>query len=211
MLHIHHLVLGVFQVNCFLLIDETTHDAFLIDPGDKASVIIDLVQETGAQLRGIINTHAHLDHIMAIPEVKAATAAPFYLHFDEAPVLAAAPDMILSWLGRQWGPPPEIDAYLTPGEELRLGEHSLEVRHVPGHSPGSVAFVDHQGKQVWVGDALFAGGIGRTDLPGGNHEQLIEAIRTQLLTLPDDYKVYPGHGPFTTIGREDRTNPFLFY
>lgn len=209
MLKIHHLVVGAFQVNCFLLIDEATHEAFLIDPGDNPPAILDLIQRTGAQLRGIINTHAHLDHVMAIPAIKAVTAAPFYLHEAEAPVLAIAPEMIASWLGRQWGPPPAIDGYLRPGEAIRLGESALEIRHVPGHSPGSVAFIDHQGRQVWTGDALFAGSVGRTDLPGGNDQQLLQSIRSQLLTLPDDYQVYPGHGNFTTIGRERRTNPFL--
>lgn len=209
MMQIHHLIVGQFQVNCFLLVDEATQDALLIDPGDNPAAILDLVQRTGAHLRGIINTHAHLDHVMAIPEIKAATGAPFYLHKDEAPILAAAPKMIAAWLGQQWGPPPDIDATLSPGDLLHLGESVLEIRHVPGHSPGSLAFVDHQGHQVWTGDALFAGSIGRTDLPGGNTQQLLQAIRSQLLTLPDDTKVYPGHGPFTTIGRERRSNPFL--
>jgi glyoxylase-like metal-dependent hydrolase (beta-lactamase superfamily II) len=117
--------------------------------------------------------------------------------------------MIASWLGRQWGPPPLVDGYLRPEEILHLGESTLEIRHVPGHSPGSVVFIDHEGRRVWSGDALFAGSIGRTDLPGGNYAQLLQSIHTQILTLPDDYKVYPGHGPFTTIGQERRSNPFL--
>ncbi len=209
MLQIHQLIVGSFQVNCFLLVDEATQQALLIDPGDDPPAILDLLKRSRARLQGIINTHAHLDHVMAIPEIKAATTAPFYLHEAEAPVLTAAPDMIAAWLGRQWGPPPEIDAFLDPQEPLHLGESVLEIRHVPGHSPGSVAFIDHAGQRVWTGDALFAGSIGRTDLPGGNYEQLLQSIRSQLLTLPDDYTIYPGHGPASTIGHERRSNPFL--
>lgn len=209
MLQVQRIVVGAFQVNCYLLIDKATQQALLIDPGDQPSAILEMLQRSKASLQAIANTHAHLDHVMAIPEIKAATGAPFWLHEAELPVLAYAPQMIRAWLGRQWGPPPAVDAEQRAGESLRLGDSALELRWVPGHSPGSLAFVDHEGRQVWTGDALFAGSIGRTDLPGGNYEQLLAAIRSQLLSLPDDYVIYPGHGPASTIGRERLENPFL--
>ena len=208
-MNMHHLVVGMLQVNCFLLHDPETNEAFLIDPGDNAPAILQLVERVGARVTRIINTHAHFDHVLAVPEVKAATGAQFCLHKDELPVLGWAAEAAASWLGLKWGPPPEVDVYLEPGDDLRLAATSLEIRHVPGHSPGSVIFIDHAGRRAWVGDAVFAGGIGRTDFPGCSFPQLIEAIHAQILTLPDDYALYPGHGPFTTVGRERRTNPFL--
>ena len=146
---------------------------------------------------------------MAVPEIKAATGATFHLHEADLPVLGWAEQAAGSWLGRDWGPPPDVDAFLQPGDQLALAETRFEIRHVPGHSPGSVAIIDHDGRQAWVGDTVFAGSIGRTDFPGCSFPQLIEAIHTQILSLPDDYTLYPGHGPFTTVGRERRTNPYL--
>jgi len=208
-MNMHHLVVGMLQVNCFLLIDEASNDAILIDPGDDAPVILKKIDQTGAQVSRITNTHAHFDHILAVPEIKEATDATFYLHQADQPVLDSSPAVVRQWLGRIWGPPPTIDVYLNPGDGLRLGETRFEIRHVPGHSPGSVIFIDHAGRTAWIGDTVFAGGIGRTDFPGCSFPDLIEAIHTQILTLPDDYALYPGHGPFTTVERERRTNPYL--
>ncbi len=208
-MNMHHLVVGMLQVNCFLLIDESSNDAVLIDPGDDAPAILKKIDQTGAQLSRIPNTHAHFDHILAVPEIKEATDAAFYLHQADQPVLDSSPMVVRQWLGRSWGPPPTIDAYLNSGDDLRLGGTQFEIRHVPGHSPGSVIFIDHAGRRAWIGDTVFAGGIGRTDFPGCSFPDLIEAIHTQILTLPDDYALYPGHGPFTTVGQERRTNPFL--
>ncbi len=206
---IHHLIVGELQVNCFLLIDESTHEAFLIDPGDNASAILETINEFGAQVSRITNTHAHFDHILAVPEIKEATGATFYLHQADQPILDSSPEVVRRWLGAQWGPPPVVDTYLNPGDDLRLGETQFEIRHVPGHSPGSIIFIDHAGRRAWIGDTVFAGGIGRTDFPGCSFPALIEAIHTQILTLPDDYTLYPGHGPFTTVGQERRTNGYL--
>lgn len=208
-MQIHHLIVGLLEVNCFLLVDEASHEALLIDPGDEADDILDLVRRTAARLTRIINTHAHFDHVLAVPQVQAATGATFHLHQDELPVLGWAAEATAAWLGRKWGPPPSVDGFLAPGDALRLGEAAFEIRHVPGHSPGSIIFIDHAGRRAWVGDTVFAGGIGRTDFPGCSYPQLIAAIHSQILTLPDDYTLYPGHGPFTTVGRERRTNPYL--
>ncbi len=206
---IHHLIVGALQVNCFLLIDETTQEAILIDPGDNASVIQETIDDAGALVSRITNTHAHFDHILAVPEIQEATGATFHLHLADQPILDASPEVVRRWLGMQWGPPPKVDAYLNPDDDLKLEETEFEIRHVPGHSPGSVIFIDHKGRRAWVGDTVFAGGIGRTDFPGCSFPDLIEAIHTQILTLPDDFTLYPGHGPFTTVGRERLTNPYL--
>ncbi|HHB91240.1 MAG TPA: MBL fold metallo-hydrolase [Anaerolineae bacterium] len=208
-MQIHHLVVGYLQTNCFIFIEPTSKEAWIIDPGGNAGDILNLLTQEGARLTRIINTHAHFDHILAIPELQEATAATFHLHRDEQPVLAYAPQAVRSWLGWEWGPPPAVDSFLEHGDILTLGDLQLEVRHVPGHSPGSVIFVDHAGKRAWVGDTLFREGMGRTDLPGGNHAQLVQAIHAQILTLPDDFTLYPGHGPFTTVGHERRHNPFI--
>lgn len=208
-MRLHHLSVGFLEVNCFLLVDEATHNAYLIDPGDDADDILDLIRRTGARVTRIINTHAHFDHVLAVPEIKAATGATFHLHKDELPVLGWAAEATAAWLGRQWGPAPAVDSHLAPGDDLRLGDAALEIRHVPGHSPGSIVYIDHAGRRAWVGDTVFAGGIGRTDFPGCSHPLLLASIASQILTLPDDYTLYPGHGPFTTVGRERRSNPFL--
>ncbi len=206
---IHHLIVGPLQVNCFLLMDESTNEAILIDPGDNAPDILSSIRQADAQVTRITNTHAHFDHILAVPEIKEATGATFHLHHADQPILDNSPEVVRLWLGTQWGPPPVVDAYLDPDDELNLGETQFEIRHVPGHSPGSIIFIDHEDRRAWIGDTVFAGGIGRTDFPGCSFPDLIEAIHTQILTLPDDYILYPGHGPFTTVGQERRTNAYL--
>ena len=208
-MHLHHLTVGLLHTNCFLLIQPETAEAWLIDPGGNAGDIMALLKEHDARLTRIINTHAHFDHVLAVPEIKQATGASFHLHRAEQPVLDYTPRAVRSWLGWEWGPPPAVEGYLEHGDILHLGDDALEVRHVPGHSPGSIIFVDHQGRRAWVGDTVFRESVGRTDLPGGNHSQLIRAINEQILTLPDDYILYPGHGPFTTVGHERRYNPFI--
>lgn len=134
---------------------------------------------------------------------------PFYLHQADLPYVADMRQRVTLWLGFDPGEPPTVDGFLIPGTTVTWGRQTLEMRWTPGHSPGSITFVDHAGRRAFVGDALFAGSIGRTDLPGGNHRQLLTAIRQQVFTLPDDYAVLPGHGPATTVGREKRTNPFF--
>ena len=203
------LVVGALQVNCYLLGCEETQEAVIIDPGDQPDDVLHLLAKHGWQLTQIINTHAHFDHILGVAAVKAATGAPFYLHQAELPLVADMRPRVMLWLGYDPGEPPTVDGFLAPGAAVHWGKQSLEMRWTPGHSPGSITFVDHTGRRAFVGDALFAGSIGRTDLPYGNHQQLLTAIRQQIFTLPDDYAVLPGHGPATTVGREKRTNPFF--
>jgi glyoxylase-like metal-dependent hydrolase (beta-lactamase superfamily II) len=146
---------------------------------------------------------------MAVDAVRKATGATFHLHEDDLPVLHSAPELVSLWLSAHIDPIADPDAFLTHGQVIRFGKESLEVRFTPGHAPGHVVFVDYKGEQVFAGDTLFQGSIGRFDLPGADGEILLQSIREQLLTLPDPFAVYPGHGPSTTIGHEREYNPFV--
>jgi glyoxylase-like metal-dependent hydrolase (beta-lactamase superfamily II) len=205
----HQLTVGLLHTNCFILTHAATREAWLIDPGGNTTEILRILETENTRLTRIILTHAHFDHILAAPDVQARTGASLCLHPLEQPVLARAPQAVQAWLGWEWGPAPEPDCFLHQNDTLTLGDTRIEIRHVPGHSPGSIILVDHGGRQAWVGDVLFRESVGRTDLPGGNHSQLIRAINEQILTLPDDYILYPGHGPATTVGHERSHNPFI--
>lgn len=197
---------GAFAENCYILVDRDARDAVMVDPGEEADRFLHRLATERVTLQAVWLTHSHADHILGTARVVEATGVPLYLHPEDRPLYDALPQQS-AWLGLEPSVPPPPDRQLTHGMQLRLGGLTFEVRHVPGHSPGHVAFVGH-GAAV-VGDALFAGSIGRTDLPGGDTETLLASIRDQLLTLPDETVVYPGHGPATTIGQERRTNPFL--
>lgn len=198
---------GMFAENCYVVVDEQASECAIVDPGEEAGLILHKVKETGATPVAIWLTHAHLDHVLGVPKVAADTGAPVWLHPADRPLYDAVPDQA-AWFGLALPerlPAPDHD--LAHGARLSVGELSFEVRHAPGHSPGSVCLV---GPGVALGgDVLFAGSIGRTDLPGGDFETLIASIERELLPLPDDTILYSGHGPETTIGRERHTNPFL--
>ncbi len=206
---VERLVVGALQVNCYVLGCEATGQALVVDPGDQAQEILKLLERRRLKLERIVATHAHFDHIMGVRALKTATGVPFELHAADLPLVADMPQRVRLWLGFDPGQPPAVDGFLREGESLRWGKQTLEMRLTPGHSPGSLTFVDHEGRRAFVGDALFAGSIGRTDLPGGNLLQLLTAIRQEIFALPDDYAVLPGHGPATTVGVEKRTNPFF--
>jgi glyoxylase-like metal-dependent hydrolase (beta-lactamase superfamily II) len=197
---------GVFAENCHILVDRDAGEAVIVDPGEEADLFLRRVATERVSLKAVWLTHAHVDHILGVAPVVEATGVPVYLHPADRPWYDALPEQAERFgLSASAPPPPGME--LADGVNVTLGGLSFEVRHVPGHTPGHVAFVGH-GAAV-VGDALFAGSIGRTDLPGGDTETLLSSIRGKLLTLPDETVVYPGHGPPTTIGRERRTNPFL--
>lgn len=200
---------GMLQVNCYVLGCERTKQAIVIDPGDEAAVILAALSRSELQLAQIIATHAHFDHLLACRELQERTGAPFYLHPADRPLIAALRRTCMAWLGFDPGPTPEITGDLRPGVALQVGDIVLEIRHTPGHSPGSVTFVDHAGGRAFTGDALFAGSIGRTDLPGGDMRTLLASIKSQIFSLPDDYAVLSGHGQASTVGEERATNPFL--
>ncbi len=203
------IVVGMLEVNCYVLGCEATGEGVVIDPGDNAARILDLVKQLELRIVAIPNTHAHFDHVLAVNQVRSAVDAPFLLHRADEPVLARGREMVRLWLGYDPGPMPTVDGHVAHGDVVRFGQEELEVRLAPGHSPGSVVYIHHPSKQVFSGDVLFAGGVGRFDFPGSHGPTLLRSIREQLLTLPDDYRVYPGHGPATTIGRERRSNPYL--
>jgi len=203
------LTVGLLQENCYIVGCETTRNGVIIDPGDNARAILKVVAQQALHIEKIINTHAHFDHVMAVDPVRAATGALFYLHEADLPLLRDTPERVRLWLDSEVAPIRDPDGFLTHGQIIRVGQEELEVRFTPGHAPGHVVFVHHAGRQVFGGDTLFQGSIGRYDLPLADGPTLLRSIREQLLTLPDDYTVYPGHGPATTIGEERAFNPYI--
>jgi glyoxylase-like metal-dependent hydrolase (beta-lactamase superfamily II) len=204
---IEQLVMGLFQTNCYIVADEDTREAIIIDPGGDAERILETVERLEFDVRLIVNTHGHVDHIMANREVMDATRAPLAIHPDDASMLTN-PLRSFSFLMGRFRPSPAASVQLQEGGQVQVGTIVLEVLHTPGHSPGSVSLWCAAEKVLFSGDVLFNMGIGRSDL-GGNHAVLLQSIREKLFTLPDDAVVYPGHGPRTTIGYEKSHNPWL--
>jgi glyoxylase-like metal-dependent hydrolase (beta-lactamase superfamily II) len=204
---IEQLVVGLFQTNCYIVADEGTREAIIVDPGGDAERILETVERLECDVRLIINTHGHVDHIEANREVMEATGAPLAIHPDDANMLTNPLRSLSVFLG-SFRPSPSASVQLQEGGQVQVGAIVLEVLHTPGHSPGSVSLWCAEEKVLFSGDVLFNMGIGRSDL-GGNHAVLLQSIREKLFTLPDDVVVYPGHGPRTTIGHERRQNPFL--
>lgn len=200
------LIVGPLQVNCYILADEKTKEAVVIDPGDDAKDILRAVREKGLAVKFIVNTHGHFDHIGANRELKEATGAEILLHEGDAPVLKSAKLHAAAFNLTTTASPP-ADRYVAAGDVITAGEISLRVLHTPGHSPGGISLAEEG--MVFTGDALFAGSIGRSDLPGGDLMTLLKGIRDNLLALPGETRVFPGHGPDTTIADEKRDNPFL--
>jgi len=201
-----------FFKNGFLLACETTREAVVIDPGDEVQELIRLIDLGRLSVRHILLTHAHMDHVSGVARLKAATGAPIGLHRDDLFLYDSAVQQGLMF-GYTVEPPPNPDFFYQPGVPLTFGGYQVQVHHTPGHSPGGVALqvgaTGTSGNQVFVGDTLFSGSIGRTDLPGGDTGTLLNSIRTVLFGFGDAAVVYPGHGPQTTIGEERRSNPFL--
>ncbi len=198
---------GPVGANCFIFGDDATHEVFVIDPGDEPDRILDTLRRLGARPIAIVNTHGHFDHVQGVDAVRRATGVPFWIHEAEQEVLASGPARAGQMFGLELAPSPVPDRWLTDGDRLAVGGLSLVVRHTPGHSPGGVCLVGDG--LAFVGDTLFAGSIGRSDLPGADLETLLTSITRVLLPLADETVCYPGHGPETTIGREKRTNPFV--
>jgi hydroxyacylglutathione hydrolase len=199
---------GPLQCNCTLLGDEDAGEAIVIDPGDEVARIHRRLTELGLKLKQILITHAHIDHVGGALKLKRLTGAPILLNENDLSLLKMMA-MQAAWLGM---PTPETappDESLVDGMRVGLDRYPAEVLHTPGHTQGSVSLHFAPMKLVIAGDTLFAGSIGRTDLPGGNYNQIIDSIQTRLLALPDETKVLPGHGPATTIGEERQSNPFL--
>lgn len=198
---------GPLACNCYVVGDPAAAEAVVIDPGGDADDIAASIAQRGLTVAAIVATHAHFDHILGAARLRELTGAAVYLHPADAPLLDWMRESGRMFLGTDVGPPPEIDGRATEGDCFDAGTVSLEVVHTPGHSPGSIALVAPGA--VFAGDTLFAGSVGRTDLPGGDTRALLAAVRAKLFELDDDVEVHPGHGPSTTIGRERASNPFV--
>lgn len=201
-----------FQKNGYVVGCETTREAVVIDPGDEVDMLLDVIKGQSLTVRSILLTHAHVDHVTGVRRAKRALQAPVYLHRDDQFLYDAAPQQA-AFFGLDCDALPPIDRYYDLAETLVFGEYEIGVHHTPGHCPGGVCLaVGRKGSRkedLFVGDTLFAGSIGRTDLPGGDHPTLIRSITKVLFAFGDAASVYSGHGPQTTIGQERRTNPFL--
>jgi hydroxyacylglutathione hydrolase len=208
-----------FMKNGFVLGCPRTKEGVIIDPGDEADDLIAAAGRHGLRITRILLTHAHLDHVTGVAAAKRAFGAPVYLHKDDEFLYNGAVQQGLMF-GLRVDQPPPVDTHYGPGVDLSFGDFDVRVHHTPGHCPGGVCLEVHptspdaampsgQPRELFVGDTLFAGSIGRTDLPGGDYETLMRSIREVLLAFPDDTPVHSGHGPSTTIGEERRTNPLL--
>jgi len=201
------LPVGPLQANCYVLGCQETHQAVVIDPGGDVDRILSVLEKEGLQLATIINTHGHFDHVGGNRALKAATQADLMIHKMDAPMLAHLAQTAAAW-GLRAEDSPTPDRLLEDGDAVACGHLQLNVIHTPGHSPGGICLHAATEKALFVGDTLFAGSIGRTDLPGGDYDTLISSIQTKLFALPDDTTVYNGHMEATTIGKEKKFNPF---
>jgi glyoxylase-like metal-dependent hydrolase (beta-lactamase superfamily II) len=198
--------------NGFIVACEETREAVYIDPGDEVQSLLSYAERNGLAIRHILLTHAHIDHVTGVGAAKQALNVPVYLHRDDLLIYESAPQT-----GKLFGlriePPPPIDVYYTPNQVIAFGAYEARPHHTPGHCPGGVCLQvgkrGEVGQELFVGDTLFAGSVGRWDFPGGDHDTLMASIHNVLFAFDDAAVVHPGHGPDTTIGRERRTNPFL--
>ncbi|MDR3700490.1 MAG: MBL fold metallo-hydrolase [Candidatus Sulfopaludibacter sp.] len=206
---IHEILpVGALQCNCSVFGDEATREALVVDPGDEISLVLEVVRRHGLTVKAIVITHAHIDHIGGAQKLKQATGAPVYMNAHDQD-LQKMMDVQAQWLRVRTPEAVEIDVAAKDGDRLVVGATEFHVLHTPGHTQGSISLYIPAEEKLVAGDTLFLGSIGRTDLPGGNFEQIQRSIHTKLLPLPEETVVIPGHGESTTIGQEKQFNPFL--
>lgn len=201
-----------FGKNGFVIGSEKTREAVVIDPGDEVDELLDIVGQRRLEVTRILLTHAHVDHVTGVGAAKRALGVPIYLHKDDNFLYEAVPEQA-AFFGFEAARPPPVDHFYDPAQTFAMGEWEISVHHTPGHCPGGVCLAvgvaGEAKRDLFVGDTLFAGSIGRTDLPGADHGTLLRSIKDVLFAFGDAARVYPGHGPATTIGQERRSNPFL--
>lgn len=205
---VERLTVGPFQENAYIVGDEASGTGVIIDPGDEATRIALTVERTGLAISQILVTHAHIDHVRAVAPLKDEYICPVLMHREAEAALKTLPQQAMM-MGLRFGKVPKVDRYIEDDEVLEVGSLRLRSLYTPGHAPGHLAFYVEEEGIVFSGDALFAGSVGRVDLPGGSMELLMQSISERLLTLPDETRVLSGHGPETTIGYERAYNPFL--
>ena len=206
---IHEILrVGPLQCNCSVIGDETSHEAMVIDPGDDVQEVLDLIRKHHLQVKQIVITHAHIDHVGGAMKLRTATGAPILLNQNDYALLKML-DAQAAWIGMPSPGKVDIDRSVTTGETVSAGSLTADILHTPGHTEGSICLYFAADKKLIAGDTLFAGSIGRTDLPGGSMQKILHSLHHTVLALPDETLVVPGHGPVTTIGEERETNPFL--
>ena len=206
---IHEIIpVGPLQCNCSVVGDESTREAMVIDPGDNIAEIMDIVHRHGLTVKQIVITHAHIDHVGGAMKLKQLTGAPLLLNQNDTTLLKML-DVQATWIGVAPPGPVLVDQSIGDADKVRAGSLQATVLHTPGHTEGSVCLFFEEERRLIAGDTLFAGSIGRTDLPGGDYKKIMSSLHSRVLALPDDTIVIPGHGPSTTIGDERESNPFL--
>jgi hydroxyacylglutathione hydrolase len=206
---IHEILLvGPLRCNCSIIGDEATREAMVIDPGDDINEVLAIIAKHSLAVKQIVITHAHIDHVGGAMKLRAATGAPILLNENDYALLKML-DVQAAWIGVPTPGRVEIDHSVDSGETVSAGSHTAQILHTPGHTEGSICLYFAPEKKLIAGDTLFAGSIGRTDLPGGSMQKILRSLQNTVMALPDETIVVPGHGELTTIGEERESNPFL--
>ena len=206
-MNIETLVVGPIETNCYVLSDPVSREAVVIDAGDDGDSIWQVIQQKQLQVKYILNTHGHFDHIQANDSLRDKTGAPLAIHADDAELLLA-PEKVSAGMYMQVNGCREPEILLHNGDVISFGPYQLRVIYTPGHTKGGCCYYEEKEKALFSGDTIFMESIGRTDLPTGNTAQLLDSVRNKVLVLPDDVKIYPGHGPETTVAYEAANNPY---